>query len=64
MVSVRADIESHFLHEFRAPYISSRTFVGVGEDREEAVNDALLQAADRFPNADHRTISDISALRP
>ena len=62
MVSVRADIDSHFLHEFHATFIASKTFVGLGEDCDEAANDALLQAADRFPNADHRTISRTSSI--
>jgi hypothetical protein len=62
MVSVRADIDSHFLHEFHATFIASKTFVGVGADCEEAVNDALLQAAERFPNADYRATSDIFNL--
>jgi hypothetical protein len=62
MVSVRADIDSHFLHDFHATFISSKTFVGVGEGCEEAANDALLQAAERFPNADYRTVSHIFNL--
>ncbi len=59
MVSVRADIDSHFVHDLHGTFVLSKTFVGVGEDREAAINDALVQAAERCPNASYRTFSDV-----